>query len=402
METDDPRAALASPDVATQTAAARDLARMGELADLQALLERVRTSKSPSVRLYAAAAAAEILARHRGLYGHPTWADADREGILRDIAAVDPGATPSILLCYAPFSTPEVLRRLGRMLRDPRQAVRAGVTTALRRMALSGASMDDDALPAFVGALLEQRRLAPDARVDLVRLVGEAGWHRLRPVIEAQSRTPGPVQDAAHLALDRLAMRERPEAWEGIWVDEERDVLQLAEPRDGPWLVLGDVQPTDGELTIDGARARRIWAPRLGEEGSFEALQHRGRTYWRLAGDRLVGFIEERQHSLADHADAVPWMLAQLDERGNAAATRSAILLCVRTGRFEEALQRLERPLSTRRPRNDLHFLHGLAALGLGRREEGRAALARYLKKARKKEAWRTEAEALLAPPGSG
>ena len=64
-ETSDPYEALASKQVKDQAAGARDLARGGTWSDMELLVGKATTSKSAAVRLYAAAAAADIVHRER-------------------------------------------------------------------------------------------------------------------------------------------------------------------------------------------------------------------------------------------------------------------------------------------------------------------------------------------------
>ncbi|MCB9667986.1 MAG: hypothetical protein H6736_17010 [Alphaproteobacteria bacterium] len=401
METEDPRASLGVKDVSVRAAAARDLARMGTVDDVPLLLEHVRTDKSPSVRLYAAAGAAEILARHRGAYDQaPLDRDAQR-AVLQEIGTVDPGLSPSVLLCYAPFPEPAVLKRLDRMLRDPRQDVRLGATQALRRMALSGAATHEGTgVREWVAEALRYPKLPADTAADLIRLIGQVGWRELTSLVERGLGVDGAVGEAATEALERLGARDDRDAWDGIWIDEGRDVLQLATPVEGRWLAVEGARPADGKLDLPEGVARRIWAPRLGEEGLFEALQVDGRTYWRLSGKRLVGFVDEQDTALAGRPDIAGWLLEQLDAQSGAGPQRAAIVLCVRTGRHTEALERLERPLAAKKPRNDLFFLQGLALRAVGRESEGDAALRTYLEKAKASEPWRAEAEALVGTDG--
>ena len=58
-ETEDPRQALSSKDVAIRAAATRDLARCGGWDDVVSLVQHAKEDKSSAVRLYAAASAAD-------------------------------------------------------------------------------------------------------------------------------------------------------------------------------------------------------------------------------------------------------------------------------------------------------------------------------------------------------
>ena len=62
--------ALRVGDVTARSAAAQSLVAEGEWPEVEALVVCAMTDKSPSVRLVAAASAADIVARHRGASGH--------------------------------------------------------------------------------------------------------------------------------------------------------------------------------------------------------------------------------------------------------------------------------------------------------------------------------------------
>src|SRR3712207_6547865 len=126
-ETPDPREGLKSPDVAVRTAAARELAASGKFADVEVLVELAKTDKSPSVRLSAAAAAADIATRSEP-------GPAQRKRLVELFRTFDPGHNPSLLMVLAAVPDAAGVERLGRLLRDPRQDVRNGAITALRRM----------------------------------------------------------------------------------------------------------------------------------------------------------------------------------------------------------------------------------------------------------------------------
>lgn len=387
---------LADKSVAVRAQAAQELGGTGALDDVLPLLELTQTDKSRSVKLCAAAAAADILARHRGAYGRPRVDDALAQPILKILGSVDPDALPTMLLCYAAFPTTDVIQRLTRMLRDLRRGVRSGAATSLKRMALSAAAFDEGTgLREWIGQALDHPRMPVDAAIDMIHLIGAAGWTPLRPKVERGLKNEV-IAETANLALDRLDLRENPATWTGIWIDEGRDVLELIEPIDGDWLSLENVKVDKGLGMLDGAPMRRIWAPRLSEEGEYEAIQSRGQTWWRLGPERAVALVETQDRKLATQVGVEAVLLPMLDAQSGAGAMRAAAILLARTGHHDEALERLEQPLQGKRPRNDLYFLRGLALLGKGRTAEAHDDLRLYLEKARKSEPWREEARELL------
>ncbi|MCB9679795.1 MAG: hypothetical protein H6737_32110 [Alphaproteobacteria bacterium] len=394
-ETDDAHASLEDKKIAVRAAATRDLAKAGTYADVERLIGMAIGDKSPSVRLYAAAAAVAILMRGRGAYDQTPWTDAQRHDVLRWVGAGDPALTPSLLLCYAAFSDADVIQRLTRMLRDPRYGVRAGAIAAIRRMALSGAATrEGTGLREWVGEALENRKLPPDVSVELVRLVGEAGWEVLLP---RARKAPGNVGEALAEAEARCAERNTPAAWAGIWVDEGRDVLDESPAGRADWIVIGaDAQPSGGTLARDGRVYRRIWAPRIADEGKHAAIQADGRTWWRMDGKALAQFVTDADHELVAHGEAVDAIAAMLEGVEGAGAVRARALLFARCGRADEALALLDPLLAQKKPRNDLYFLQALALRSKGDAKGARAALEAYLDKAKKTEPWRDEAEQLL------
>lgn len=399
-ETEDPYAALGEKAVSRRAAATRDLARTGTVDDALALIGVATTDKSTSIRLVAASAAAEILMRHRGAAGQTRLTAEERAEVVRRVGAGDPAANPTLMLCYAAIPETAVIQRLTRALRDPRNGVRAGAVAAIRRMALSAAATEEaTGLREWVGEALANRKLPADAAVELVRLVGDVGWPELSAAVKALAGGPGGLAEAVPVALERLAARADPASWAGVWVDEGLDVLQEGTTGDPAWRVIDPdtaASVSDGRLALPDGSARRIWAPRPREEGVHPALQVAGRTWWRKEGAALVQLVETLDGRLAELTDLAGVVADGLRGLEGAAAMRARVILAVRTGAFADALEELAPAMSGKKPRNDLYFLHGLAAIGAGRASEGHASLRVYLERAKKKEPWRDEAERLL------
>lgn len=388
---------LADKSIPVRAEAAETLGLRGGVDAVLALLEVVKGDKSRSVKLCAAAGAADILARHRGAAGQPRPTDAQHDAILEALARLNPVDVPAVLLCYAAFPETAVIQRLTRMLRDPRWEARTGAAAALRRMALSAAAYDEGTgLREWIGDALDNRKLPIDSVAEMVTLVGQAGWLPLRPRVERVQRGEGLVAEAASTAIARLDARLDPVTWQGVWIDEGRDVGQVGDLSGARWVTVDDPVLANGEATIDGTPHRLIWAARLGEEGTHPALQSGGRTAWKLTPERAVAVVLDEDRGLTERPEAVPILLPMLDEQKGLPAARAAALLLVRTGHHAQVVERLEQPLSGKRPRNDLFFLRGLARHHLGDTAAARSDLERYLEKAKKSEPWREEASELL------
>jgi len=389
---DEARTALDEKQIAVRAAATRELALNGGFDDVERLVAMATEDKSPSVRLYAAAAAGSILMRGRGAYDQTQWTEKQRRSVLDWVGRSDPARIPSLLLSYAAFADTDVIKRLTRMLRDPRYGVRAGAAAAIRRMALSGAcTREGPGLREWVGDALGHRKLPADAAIELVRLIGETGWSVLLP---AARKIGASVEDVLTEASARCEERNHPKAWAGVWVDEGRDVLDERPAVTSDWLVIGeDVQPTDGELVHEGQTYRRLWAPRAGADGSHAAIQANGRTWWRREDKALIAFILETDKGLAS-ADAAE--LNRYVRGSTATAMRARALVFARAGEGQPALDELSTALKAKKPRNDLYFIEGLAWRALGDGSKARESFGRYLEKAKKKDPWRAEAESLL------
>ncbi|MCA9495046.1 MAG: hypothetical protein KC621_34195, partial [Myxococcales bacterium] len=205
----DPREALGSTDVAERTAAARELATAGTPADLELLLGLAQTDKSPSVKLYCAAAASEIATRDVLDAGR-------RQQVLDTLRAWDPGTNPSLVLVFAGVTDAGGLKRLGLLLRDPRRDVRTAAATAVRRMA--SLPQAPKGLASEVGGWLRSGKYPADAVAELIRLAGEQGWVSQQEAIRVGAKTGRAAAEAADQALEWLAARQDPTSWDGTWM----------------------------------------------------------------------------------------------------------------------------------------------------------------------------------------
>lgn len=399
-ETEDPRATLVSGDISTKAAAARDLLRDGGWADVELLLSRARVDKSPSVRLYAAAAASEILFR--------IPLDAGQCVAVRDmLRGHDPGDNPSVLAALGALPDDAALDTLGRLLRDPRNGVRAGVVAALRRRALRAAGGSDTSLAAKIRQWLESGRVPPDASLDLVKLVGEAGIVGCEASLQKLTGAGRNHPAAIATARERLGARRDVATWQGLWVGSDVDVYSVAsvaDARKGFALVFGDqvvgdvtgsLRFTEGGAVVGDAavEVRRVWVPTLGDAPDDEVLQVGGLTLRKLAGKDLAAGLDEIEDRVTDPA-AWAALAGWLEGQETLVALRTRANALFRAGRLAESATILD-DLVARKPKPELLWLVANVKLGLGELDAAREAVAEYLEKVSKKAPHRADAEAL-------
>jgi len=398
--TEDPREALESDDVAIRVAAARVLAARGAQEDLPRLIRIAREDKSPSVRLYAAAAASDVAMRNR-----KELTDAAKSAIGQALKGYDPGKNPSLLLVLSAVREPGDLERLGRLLRDPRSEVRAAAATALRRLALADAV---EGLEPEVARWLAEGRHPPDAEAELVRLAGEVGWTTLEPELLRLRFRASAAGAARALALERLAARRDPSAWHGLWVIrgdggaivdwihvDATKVFGAKRPKGKPEIANG--LATLGTLGV----AHRVWLPH--QEGVHEGLRVGDLTYWREAGKAFAAAVEELSEALADQPKVAKAMLASLSDLDGVSGGRARAIASWRAGEMDEAwgyVAALLKDKKTAKPETQILAARIRQAKGdgAGAVKLLRAALAAGPKKA----PWRDEAEALLAGLAKG
>ncbi len=412
-ETEDPRAALADKSVAVRAAAARDLSRVGTFADLPPLVEMAIQGKSSALRLYAAAAAADILHRCRGLGDQPSLAPAQRKQVLQWARSYDPGRNPGLLMMLSAVPKEKAARaHLVRILRDPRNGVRAGAAVALRRMAISGAALGETGVRDAVAEGLADDRVPPDATLELIRIVGEVGWQDLRDAVRRAATHGRPHGEAAEEAEARLAARTTPEGWEGLYQTVGLDVFEAGEPSAPRFRLVADGQVAEGnelpvpfaieegQARIEGqeAPARLIWASRIGQVADTAALQQGGQTWWRLADKDLVAALEAHHARFGPEcaplfAVATRW----LGDLEGAAVPRVRAILTWRGGDLEGAEAQLEELIdSKKKPRADLYWWLGRVRADRGDDKGAREALTTFLDRAPKASPHGKEAKALL------
>lgn len=408
METEDPRAALAAPDVKTRAAAARDLAAIGGWDDVERLVGVARSDKSPAVRLVAAGAAVDIAWRRRGAHGQSALGPAERELLQGWLKRVDPGEQPGLLPLFAVLADDDAISRLGRILRDPRNQARAGALAAVRRMALS-AAMPPEPLEAAAVGWLAQRQTS-DVAIELVKLVGEAGWTGCAGAM-SEARAFGVGHgEAVDEALGRLRAREDDATWEALWVDEGFDVVERQlDPRPGGWMVIGggvatlagEARPftrVGGHAILGGAPARLVHAPRLDTgDTRFLALQVGGRTWWRRDRKELAAWVDQVAPTVgAVESVALRTVASWLDGTDLAAAVRARAVARVLGGDPAGAVADLASLIGgEKKPKPDVWWWLARARAASGDRAGALVAVEEFLERAPKRGEGRKEAEAL-------
>ncbi|MCO4743640.1 MAG: hypothetical protein KC912_02550 [Proteobacteria bacterium] len=401
METDDPRVALGAKDVSTRAAAARDLARIGTADDLERLVRMALTEKSSAIRLYSAAAAADIASRG----GEDLIAL--RPKIEEWLRPADPAANPSLLMLWSPFPERAIIKRLFRMVRDPRNAVRAGAIVALRRMALSARAFDVSLIEALAGE--SARKLTPDAALELAKLAGELGWAHSDDLLRKLATQSEQVREAVDAALERNRSRQDVATYAGFWTCTGLDVAEKGEPGDAGWLAIidGSMQGPDGslgQLTFDAEGrfqlgdepARLLFAAPPGEFYERRAvIQTAQKSWWRQDGSALVDLLEDRADALAPQA--FPAMAPALDAIEGAAGVRARLIALWGGRKLDEAKQVIDDLTAKKKPRNDLWFWKARIYAELDDPRTVRSSVETFLAKAKKNAPYRAQAEQLLA-----
>lgn len=402
-ETDDAREQLADKDVAKRAVAARWLSHHGDASDLEGLLKIATTDKSPSIRIYTAAAAADILHRLRSTSGlEPTTIDA----VIAALRAFDPQGNPSVMMVLGALGKP-VRGRLGRLLRDPHSDVRLAAVAAIRREALSPLSMDDDGLADDVLGWLGGR-LPADATLELAALVGEAGWRRgaevLRSVLPKVRDPEGRVGEA----MRRLRERDEFASWVGAWVEQEPGLLSPPEPspdrrwigvHPNGWFAGGADTPcglSEGRLNSPQGPARLLHVAVPGQP-TVPMIQTASDSWFRIEDKALAKWVEAQIDALAGSPGLCAALLPQLAEVEGAVAPRARALLAWRAGDIGEAARALDALLEAKKPRPDLLWWRANVALSEGDLDLARERVSDYLQAAPKKAAFIEDAEALQA-----
>lgn len=384
-ETQDPVAALEAKDIPTRAAGARDLGLAGEPAHVTRLLQLAVGDVSPGVRLAAAAAAADILSRHRLPPRAGAISDGNRDAWLRAVASVDPGVNTGLFQVCGTLGTPAAVARLVVALRDPRADVRTGACVGLWRLLASAAANGDAALEATVAGLFEDARVKVDTRAEIARICANVGWGvALEPARALAASTQKTVAATASEAVQRL---EWPPRSEGVWTDLGLDcgaVDPAATP--GGWVAVVDSRTAvvvDGQARKEelAGPVRRLWAKRPGATQAGPVLQVGARTLWPADGDEIAAF-GDRLLELGE-ADLLALVDPFLPE--SAAAVRLRGVARLKEGDAAGAAEILASAVAMKKVPADTWWWLAEALHRLGRDDEARPHLEKFLAKAPKK-----------------
>ena len=404
METTDPLTSLGSNRISERAAAGRDLSKVGTLDLVPRLVEQAQSDPSPAVRLTLASAAADILSRHRVGPAAASLSAEQRRELAARIRGVDPGINAGLFSMLAALGTPESFQQIAVGLRDPRGGVRVGAAVGLMRLCMSVAACGDAELERNVVALLEDRRLKPDALAEVARVCGAVGYRSARDVL-SELVLSGVHADAVATAQDVLAAAGAPLA--GAWLSDGRDAGEVNPSPTLPtvlWLISdrGAVEAgPEGWIaqTVEPATVRRMFIRRAGETDPAPALQLAGRTFTRAREADFLDALDRAARADQLDGDALPAedtasvedqlaaaaLVVELNEGGPALRARG--LLLARAGLREEALEALEAATQAKRAPADTWFLLGELYHALGRAPEARQAWEGYLKREKRKRA---------------
>lgn len=402
-ETVDPVASLEAKELPVRAAAARDLAVLGSVEHLDLLVRRAIEDSSPGVRLGCAAAAADILSRHRTAPAADRVTADHRATLLAAVSKADPSHNVGLFQVCGALGTEGATSRILVGLRDPRSDVRAGALVGLLRLAQSATAADD--LEARLVPLLDNEKIRPETQAELAGAFANLGYWSA--ITGARRLAESTAKRIATVAAEAVARLSRPPGPDGLWVDLGVDA---GEVRPGARVVamiatVGDrvftVSPGDSPkvtATARPARTRHLLLRRPGsKEPAVEVLQLGRRTAWAQDADEQVDFGDLLVR--ANAWEAIRALDPILPATASTFRLRGAAAL--REGRPDEALVALEAATGMKRCPVDAWYFHGVALVSAGQPVEAKESFERYLAKATKKAQFLTAArEALSALVG--
>ncbi len=401
---------IESKSVHDRVQAVKTAGLQGTPEDVPRLLEIARLDNSPGVRLAAAAAAADVLSRHRTGAAAANFTAAQKFAVLDAFKGLDPGVNPSLFAALGALGGKKALARILIGVRDPRFDVRNGAAVGLLRYCVSWDAAGDESLRDQVIALLDDVRLRPDALASVLEICAACGWQDVRPALARYLGREDQLGQAAERAQERLDLSADPSTIEGNWLSDGRDAAEVnPEPGTPAWLILrGDLGLEAGSLSpirwrmesgthlrmrrgnerVD-RELRRMWLTTQDNQEPAPALQMEGRTYRRATPADVIALAEllldsgggvdrRRREEVAELV--LPLLPETLPGR------RAAALLQISVGRYQDALERLDGLMKGRKKVSpDLYFHLGEALAGVERMDEAREAWNEYLERAGKR-----------------
>ena len=389
---------LNSRRLSERAEAVRELGRSGQAPDLGRLFEMALADASSGVRLAAAAAMADILARYRtpDVFGDvPVQV---RSGILERLTVQDPGRNTGLFQVIAELGLPGRVRHLVRGLRDPRVDVRTGALVGLERLCLSPVESSVGEIEQALVGLLDDSRLRPEIALEVARLAARVGIGSVAPAMERlQERVADKWFDPLQEAIDQLEQDERWWHLMPTWIE-----ASTLETRGARWLVVlpdawlwgaeDDLRWQPARLVADGR-----W--RVGPVGSEQSLPcrmlrpsksrqpadlllHVGQSVFRPMREAdvqglLHGLVDRGVVPEGRRQDVNACLGALLSEGGVGCYVRGLQALWL--GSHDLAAQRLgELDVAGELPAERYWYL-GCACERLGRWGDARVAVRRYL-----------------------
>ena len=403
---------LDAEDVPTRVAAVRELGLHGKPDVIPRLVDLARTDSSPAIRLATAAAAADILSRYRVGKRAKELNLEERRKLLALFNGIDPGVNSGLFSMLASLGLPEAVGRISIGLRDPRGGVRVGAAVGLLRLACSVQAHGDKELERRIVALLQDKRLKPDALAEVAEVCAAVGYVSAIPILD-ELATSGGRSDVVGTSLERLQSFEANPPAGGYSSDgrdagevDDNPALGTAKLVLGPSLslLLENGKRTWGDA-LKGSALRRLYIRPPGAGEPVDAVQWKGRTYYRVAQPELEELaLEAIDVEAIDLAKAKKGgvqlngrklkELFQEQVRADTARghfVKALIDLCV--GDYEAAREELVAGGAMKKIPTDLHYFLGELA---PTKKAAKENLEAYLSKTKGKGAFAARATKLL------
>jgi hypothetical protein len=400
-ETPDPLKALDGKSIAERAAGARDLSLVGEVQHLERLAVVAGTDRSPGVRLSAAAAAADILSRHRVGAAAKTLSPRKRNTLAALFRRIDPSINPGVFSVFGCLDRPAAHDAICGGLRDPRGDVRLGAAVGLLRLCTSLSVAGNAKVEKRVVALLGDSRHKPDALAEVARVCAAAGYSSAADAIRALV-LPGAHGDLVAEASAILGANAAPV--DGLWFSDGLDAgetnpssplggaLALVDEKGAMICAGGTWKATKG---FPGAEVRRMYFRKVGALDAAPAFQADGRTWYGGAGPDLLCVIDsmtspgeidwdKQARSTAAAKGAIAEVGVHLGETSGAHRARALLLAAV--GERDGAIEALGVAAGLKKVFPDTWALLGDALWATGKKKAAKGHYATFIKKARKRD----------------
>jgi tetratricopeptide (TPR) repeat protein len=360
----------------------------GTLEHVDLLLRHATTDASQGVRLGAAAAAADILTRHR-LKG-VSAEDANRW--LATVTGVDPSVNIGLFQICGVLDSPSAMRRMMVGVRDPRADVRLGACIGLWRHCMSAKVNGNEELQQQIEGLVKDPKVRPETRAELARVCANVGYLGVRDaVLELRAVATKTVAEVLDEALRKL---DTSPSHEGIWVDYGVDGGAVDKVKIRARLgVISRQQAIEVDNKVRNRAlgpVRTMWLKLPGEAVAGPALQDGLRTWYAADADEVCAF--------GDALDLAALLRIDPVLPATAAGGRVRAVRLLKEGDIKGAAELLEQVVAMKKVPADAWWFLADALTTLGRADEARPHLETYLRKAPKKGGFVEEARKRLGP----